>query len=88
VLSKVLELFKEKYIHYVNNIRMMDEFFSMTFLTFREALSTAKNFSNCGKCGNPLKLLAVNNKLHCITCRYTYMMPQVKLNYSHRYFLG
>src|SRR6218665_1209126 len=54
VLKNNIELFRKKFIFFMENIRGMDELFETNFTSLAE---TGKPFSRCGKCKRFMKLI-------------------------------
>lgn len=73
VLQHALEIFRLKFIYFVQHIENMDHLFEDTFSSLA---SSGRNFSRCGKCRRFMKLVASKPaRLHCPTCDETYSLP-------------
>ena len=75
VLRHALEIFRLKFVYFVQNIQSMDHLFEDTFSLLAQS---GRNFSRCGKCRRFLKLVASKPaRLHCPMCDETYSLPQM-----------
>lgn len=63
-------------MYFRENIAKMEYYFGATYGTFDEALQNAEDFSECGKCGNMMKLVKDFSKIHCHNCRLTLNLPR------------
>jgi len=58
-------------MYFKENIVKMETNFAGTYGTFEDALAQAPAFSQCGKCGNFMKIVADFHKIHCSDCKLT-----------------
>nr|CAG4639781.1 EOG090X00WU [Daphnia pulex] len=73
ILRHALEIFRLKFIYFVQHIEGMDHLFEDTFSTLSQ---TGRNFSRCGACRRFMKLVASKPaRLHCPNCDATYSLP-------------
>jgi hypothetical protein len=52
VLDSVIEIFKQKFVWFKNNIGKMELHFRKVFGTFSDAIKAGIPFSRCGKCSD------------------------------------
>lgn len=73
VLKHAVEIFRLKFLYFVQNISNMDILFEATFSSLS---SSGKALSRCGKCRRYMKYIQSKpSRLHCSTCDETYTMP-------------
>lgn len=74
VLKHALEIFRQKFQFFVQNICMMDSLFEATFSSIADS---GKAFSRCGKCRRYMKYIQSKPaRLHCLQCDDTYTLPK------------
>lgn len=74
VLKHAVEIFRLKFLYFVQNISNMDILFEATFSSL---CSSGKAMSRCGKCRRYMKYIQTKPaRLHCSQCDETYTMPQ------------
>lgn len=74
VLSHALEIFRMKFVFFVQNICAMDSLFEASFASIADS---GKAFSRCGKCRRYMKYIqAKPARLHCTQCDDTYSLPK------------
>ncbi|XP_034948917.1 DNA topoisomerase 3-beta-1 [Chelonus insularis] len=74
VLDHTVEIFKQKFHYFVNNIDGMDQLFEVSFSPLS---ATGKALSRCGKCRRYMKYIQTKpSRLHCAHCNETYNLPQ------------
>ena len=76
VLDSVINIFRQKYEYFKNNIIKMEAYFGQSYGTFEQAQPTAELFSGCGKCRGMLKIVPAFSKLHCDKCKLTLNLPR------------
>ena len=76
VLKNVLELFKNKYIYFAQNIYKMENHFNSNFSSIESAIALAPPFVKCGKCRMDMKLLEQQYKVYCENCKFMYGLPR------------
>ncbi|EAT36302.1 AAEL011603-PA [Aedes aegypti] len=73
VLKHAVEIFRLKFLYFVQNISNMDILFEATFSSL---CSSGKALSRCGKCRRYMKYIQTKPaRLHCSQCDETYTMP-------------
>uniref|UniRef100_A0A182V738 DNA topoisomerase n=1 Tax=Anopheles merus TaxID=30066 RepID=A0A182V738_ANOME len=73
VLKHAVEIFRLKFLYFVQNISNMDILFESTFSSLS---SSGKSLSRCGKCRRYMKYIQSKPaRLHCPTCDETYTLP-------------
>ncbi|KAJ1359352.1 hypothetical protein KIN20_018051 [Parelaphostrongylus tenuis] len=73
VRDHVLEMFRQKFVHYVKNIAQVDILFEASFTSLAD---TGKPFCRCGKCRRYMKLVDTKpQRLFCTCCQETYAVP-------------
>ncbi|XP_058448206.1 DNA topoisomerase 3-beta [Malaya genurostris] len=73
VLKHAVEIFRLKFLYFVQNISNMDILFEATFSSL---CSAGKALSRCGKCRRYMKYIQSKpSRLHCSQCDETYTMP-------------
>ena len=91
VLKKIIEIFRKKFLHFRENISLMDQLFGGNFGTFEDAIcinsynflikyinkAKGRPYTKCGKCKRFMKLIEESNKLHCEQCKITFDLPTV-----------
>lgn len=83
VKEHVLNMFKVKFIYFVENIIGMDELFEDSFTTLD---SCGKPFSRCGRCLRFMKLVdSKPQRLHCSVCNESYNIPASKTGQIKQY---
>ncbi|CAJ0586552.1 unnamed protein product, partial [Mesorhabditis spiculigera] len=76
VKNHALEMFRQKFVYFVQNVPVIDSLFEASFTTLADA---GKPFSKCGKCHRFMKLVESRPiRLYCPTCRETYNLPSSK----------
>ncbi|VDN02066.1 unnamed protein product [Thelazia callipaeda] len=77
IRDHVLEIYRLKFIYFVENITLIKNFiFSYSFTSLA---ASGKPFSRCGKCRRFMKLVAAKpQRLHCLYCQETYSLPSGK----------
>lgn len=74
ILRHALEIFKLKFLYFVQNIPNMDGLFEVSFSSLAES---GKSHSRCGKCRRYMKYIQTKPaRLHCRYCDDTYSLPQ------------
>ncbi|XP_055640990.1 DNA topoisomerase 3-beta [Toxorhynchites rutilus septentrionalis] len=73
VLKHAVEIFRLKFLYFVQNISSMDILFEATFSSL---CSSGKSLSRCGKCRRYMKYIQSKpSRLHCSQCDETYTLP-------------
>lgn len=73
VLKHAVEIFRQKFHYFVENINNMDTLFEVSFSPLA---ATGKAHSRCGKCRRYMKYIQTKPaRLHCSHCDETYTMP-------------
>ncbi|XP_055912245.1 DNA topoisomerase 3-beta [Eupeodes corollae] len=73
VLKHAVEIFRLKFLYFVQNISNMDILFEMSFSPLAES---GKAHSRCGKCRRYMKYIQTKPaRLHCSHCDETYSLP-------------
>lgn len=73
VLKHAVEIFRLKFLYFVQNIQNMDILFEATFSSL---CSSGKSLSRCGKCRRYMKYIQTKPaRLHCSQCDETYTLP-------------
>ncbi|CAJ0959868.1 unnamed protein product, partial [Mesorhabditis belari] len=76
VKNHALEMFRQKFVFFVQNIATVDTLFEASFTTLAAA---GKPFSKCGKCRRYMKLVESRPiRLYCPNCQETYNLPSFK----------
>ncbi|XP_066597941.1 DNA topoisomerase 3-beta-1 [Prorops nasuta] len=74
VLKHTVEIFKQKFHYFVQNIEAMDQLFEVSFSLLS---ASGKAHSRCGKCRRYMKYIQTKpSRLHCAHCNETYNLPQ------------
>lgn len=90
VLKHAIEIFRMKFLFFVQNICVMDSLFEASFASIADS---GKAFSRCGKCRRYMKYIQTKPaRLHCTQCDDTYTLPKdgtvrLVLNYSSVYYI-
>lgn len=73
VLRHAVEIFRLKFLYFVQNISHMDGLFEVSFSPLAES---GKAHSRCGKCRRYMKYIQTKPaRLHCSHCDETYSLP-------------
>ncbi|XP_055388808.1 DNA topoisomerase 3-beta [Condylostylus longicornis] len=73
VLRHAVEIFRLKFLYFVQNISNMDSLFEVSFSPLAES---GKAHSRCGKCRRYMKYIQTKPaRLHCSHCDETYSLP-------------
>lgn len=74
VLKHAIEIFRLKFLFFVQNICVMDSLFEASFASIADS---GKAFSRCGKCRRYMKYIQTKPaRLHCTQCDDTYTLPK------------
>lgn len=74
VLKHAIEIFRMKFLFFVQNICVMDSLFEASFASIADS---GKAFSRCGKCRRYMKYIQTKPaRLHCTQCDDTYTLPK------------
>ncbi|XP_055302573.1 DNA topoisomerase 3-beta isoform X2 [Sitodiplosis mosellana] len=74
VLKHAVEIFRMKFLFFVQNICVMDSLFEASFASIADS---GKAFSRCGKCRRYMKYIQTKPaRLHCTQCDDTYTLPK------------
>lgn len=74
VLKHAIEIFRMKFLFFVQNICVMDSLFESSFASIADS---GKAFSRCGKCRRYMKYIQTKPaRLHCTQCNDTYTLPK------------
>lgn len=74
VLKHAIEIFRTKFLFFVQNICVMDSLFEASFASIADS---GKAFSRCGKCRRYMKYIQTKPaRLHCTQCDDTYTLPK------------
>lgn len=74
VLKHAIEIFRQKFLFFVQNICVMDSLFEASFSNIADS---GKAFSRCGKCRRYMKYIQTKPaRLHCTQCDDTYTLPK------------
>lgn len=76
VLDTILQIFKQKFLFFRDNIGKMEKHFAQIYGTFQDGLKKGSLFSICGKCRKKMVLVADFHKIHCQECRLTLNLPK------------
>jgi len=76
VLRAVLQIFKEKYVFFRENVSKLEAHFMQVFGTFHDSLKKGVPFSSCGRCSSKMLLVEDFNKIYCKTCKVTLNLPR------------
>lgn len=76
VLDSVIDIFKQKFAWFKNNISKMELHFRKVYGTFADALNNGIPFSKCGRCSGQMLLIPDFHKIHCKKCRLTFNLPR------------
>ncbi|XP_043249264.1 DNA topoisomerase 3-beta-1 isoform X2 [Colletes gigas] len=74
VLQHTVEIFKQKFHYFVENIEAMDQLFEVSFSPLS---ASGKAHSRCGKCRRYMKYIQTKpSRMHCAHCNETYKLPK------------
>ena len=76
VLDNLLQFFKEKFENFEQKITFQDEEFAKYFSRKNKFLQDSAPFSECGKCGNLMKIVMGCNKIYCAHCDVNLSLPK------------
>ncbi|KAK0395748.1 hypothetical protein QR680_001411 [Steinernema hermaphroditum] len=76
VKNHALDMFKQKFMYFVENVSAVDSLFEVSFTSLAE---TGKPYCRCGKCKRFMKLVEARpQRLYCPSCQDTYSLPTGK----------
>ncbi|KAL3095009.1 hypothetical protein niasHS_006360 [Heterodera schachtii] len=84
IKNQTLEIFRQKFLNFVQNINLVDALFGDSFTSLADS---GKPFSKCGKCRRYMKLVETRpQRLYCPICDETYALPSSKGSSIRQHF--
>ena len=77
VLKTSLDIFLQKFDHFVASIARMDELFEASFSSLGDVQVNTRLKPKCGKCDRYMKYIDTKpHRLYCVNCEQVYSMPK------------
>lgn len=77
VLKTSLDIFTQKYDHFVASVARMDELFEASFSSLEAVQVNTRLKPKCGKCTRYMKYIDTKpHRLYCVNCEQVYSMPK------------